>query len=159
MKELFEFELEEIQSKKKKWLALFIVSLALYVALVLIFVLVEQRSTATVFLILTYILTAAEVAFALFYLLYKSKRLKRYERLLGAKRNSTTETYVLVKEKDYSIQDGLPFRTIVFSDAKGEQEYTFYLISSFQDNLAPKKKYSLQHVGGTVYAIGENDEE
>ena len=159
MKELFEFEIEEIQSKKKKWLALFIASLVLYVTLVLVFILVEQRSTATVFLVLTYILTALEVAFALFYLLYKSKRLKRYERLLISKGNVTTETYVLVKEKDYSIQDGLPFRTIVFSDEKGEQEYTFYLISSFQDSLAPKKKYSIEHVGGTVYAIGENNEE
>ena len=159
MKELFEFEIEEIQSKKKKWLALFVASLFLYVALVLVFILVEQRSTATVFLILTYIFTALEVAFALFYLLYKSKRLKRYERLLSSKGNVTTETYVLVKEKDYSIQDGLPFRTIVFSDEKGEQEYTFYLISSFQDKLTPNKRYSIQHVGGTVYAIGENDEE
>ena len=159
MKELFEFEIEEIQGKKKKWLALFIASLVLYVTLVLVFILVERRSTATVFLILTYIFTALEVAFALFYLLYKSKRLKRYERLLSSKGNVTTETYVLVKEKDYSIQDGLPFRTIVFSDERGEQEYTFYLISSFQDKLTPNKRYSIQHVGGTVYAIGEKHEE
>ncbi len=159
MKELFEFEIGEIQGKKKKWLALFVASIALYAALVLVFVLVEQRGTATLFLSLTYVFTALEAGFSLYYLLYKSKRLKRYERLLSSKGNATTETYVLRKEKDYSIQDGLPFRTIVFSNEKGEQEYTFYLISSFQDSLTPNHKYSIQHVGGTVYAIGENDEE
>lgn len=159
MKELFEFEMGEILEKRKKWLFLFIASLVTYVALVLLFVLIEGRSNATIFLILTYVLTAGEASFCLYFLLYKAKRLKRYERLLSAKGNATTETYVLIKEKDYAIQDGLPFRTLIFSSEKGDQEYTFYFISSFQKNLVAKKKYAISHVGGTVYAIGENDEE
>ena len=159
MKELFEFDESEILSQKKKWLALFIGSLVLYAALVVAFVLVEQRSSAAVFLVLTYILTALEVFFALFYLLYKSKRIKRYGKLLSVRGKATAETYAMVKEKDYAIQDGLPFRAIVFSDLKGEQEYTFYLISSFEEKLIPGKKYSIDHVGGTVYAIkGEYEE-
>lgn len=159
MKSLFEFTEEEIQGLKKKWLILFVSSILAYLFLVLLFVFVERRNNAVYYLVSTYFLTAAEACFILYCLLYKLKRIKRYGKLLYARKNVLNDTYTYVKEKDYVIQDGLPFRTLVFVDEKQGQEYTFYLIASFTDRLCSNKRYSIGHVGAMVYTLGGQDEE
>ncbi len=156
MKSVFALSKEEIAKRHKTWIWIFVVSLTAYLLAVFLLLAFERRENALFYLIPTYVLTILEGFFSLYYLLYKRKRIKRYERMVIFPKELFTVKLSFV-QKDGVLLDELPFRHLVFRDADDGKELDFYAISSFDDAFAPNGNYVIKHHSGIIYEVSGDE--
>lgn len=155
---IFDLSKEEIESIKKRQIALLVLVPVFLLAVIIVFLIVTTRKTFLLFLILSIVLVILGVIFFIYMLLGKLKTTNTYLLVLRKSENTKSkETYTFVsKNEEIQIKDGLSFHRYYFK--KDNEECVFYVLFNKTLDIEINKKVNVSHIDNIALEMEVLDE-